>query len=491
MSHFSVNDLVQPEPGLDLNTRSSFSALTLHRKCPQAWYYRYVLRVEEERDDMSPYAQLGIWWGALRAVESFERGWEAGSLVRGLVPDKLEDKREGFSFWMGGLMDESQKFGRGMIDLEDVAAEMPTVERVLRAAAVRWDKMGAQARDDFEDALGGDLVSRLDSMFTVWSLANTERFEDEEPLGVEVRWERVLPRPTDDLAWSIVKKSIKVPPMVLLGYIDEVYRDKRHGDMIVIRDHKAPKDIARNNTALDDFMDSQLELYAWGSAELFKANGIRPARAVGYDRTRSVAASKPSLTAAGKLSKSVTNYPLTEYLDFCETDTTPDAAERAAIVADKGLTGEQANEVLNLPPGPFWGKIGEFYTTGARKGEAKFGVYEQESKEVERLSTPVEQQRWTSRTLTPVNSHTVRAHLRSATDTALDIWQTQLRGKEVGEAARSLTRHGCNMCLFQGLCRAQMIGGPSGEYDLASFGLRQKPPRKTADKETKKGKGKQ
>src|SRR3546814_19333303 len=81
--------------------------------------------------------------------------------------------------------------------------------------------------------------------------------------------------------------------------------------MIVVRDHKTNGTIA-SAESLDDLLDSQLHLYAWGVSVHLGIN----VGAVGYDRARSKPAAQPAVTTAGKLSASVTDYDAQAYLAF-------------------------------------------------------------------------------------------------------------------------------------------------------------------------------
>ena len=77
---------------------------------------------------------------------------------------------------------------------------------------------------------------------------------------------------------------------------------------------------------------------------------------------------------------------------------------------------------------------------------------------------------WHQRTLVPLNSNMIRAHLVSAMDTAADAARTRERALAEGAAARNLGG-ACKWCDFAALCRAQIAGGPDGEYPLAQYGL--------------------
>lgn len=436
--------------------QTSYSGITLHRKCPQAWLYRYGMRLEQLEDSPTPYLTIGRWWSLLQAVEALERGRNAESLI--FVPNNLDDKQEGYS-----LDPRSSK-----------------VSDVLIAAQDRWSKMVSAEREEFISLLGAPLPDRLADMFQLWHIANPDRFDRERPLGAEVFWKRTLPKPTKDAAWSLLANPSAVPDMNLIGYIDELYFDRQR-KMVVIKDGKAQKDINRGNGAMDDLMDSQLQLYAWGITPKLKRAGLDAPRAVSFDRITSVAPKEPQLTLTGGLSKGVTAYDLSTYRRWANEDTRPSAEELeslrlAAEESGKPYSEEQL-EAMHLPPGRFWGKLGEFYASGAKKGQPKFGIYEPDPAVIERLQGPGEQARWSTRSIDPINKRVIEAHLRAAVDTALDIYQTQQRAEQVGHAARNLDRRGCSWCDFADICRAQLMGGSVGEYDLELYGLRKKPPR--------------
>lgn len=432
--------------------QASYSSLTLHRKCPQAWYYRHVARVEPLQELTSPYLVIGRWWSALRAAEALRRGRNAESLLE--LPRDMKDRDEGYAF------DPAE------VDEGDV----------LQAAEERWKRMNSEARGLFEEKLGATLPERLHGMYGMWDAAHSDRAEREQPLGVEMFWKRELPRPEGDLSWSIIDQAAlaELPKMNLIGFLDYVYYDRQR-KMVVVRDDKAPSDLGNATSAVDDLMDSQLMLYAWGITPKLKRLGADAPRAVSYDRVRSVAPKQPVLTAAGGLSKVVTAYDADTYRRWASADGRPSSEEIREIEIEKGMNEGGLQKVMDrLEPGPFWGTPGEFYASGAKKDQPKFGTYQLDAKVLEKLSTPAEQHRWVMRTFKPISRPVLAAHLRSAVDTALDIFQTQLRSTATGEAARNLDRRGCAQCDFKDLCRAQIIGGARGDYDLESFGLRER-----------------
>lgn len=398
--------------------QSSYSALTLHRKCAMAWYYTYVKRLERIEVDSQPERDFGSWWSSLRAVEALERGRALDSLRA--TPRVM------------GTIDNGPEFDQRTVTTEDV----------FEAADAWWKGRSGDEMDEWKARLGGGLPNRLREVFTRWLDEWAQERRTERPIGVEVRWERSLPRPASDLAWDA---SEGLPDMRLIGYIDEVYEDYRRG-MVVVRDHKTSKQLSAQ-TAADDMMDSQLQLFAWGLSPLLAEWGCKPVRATAYDRACSQAPATPVLTASGALSKSVTRYDLATYLSWAA-----------------GEDGE------GIP----WGQADTYFVSGPRKGLPKFGRYTAEESVIDRLSSPAARSAWFQRTLVPLSSYVVKSHLRAAVDTATDIWRTRRRAEASGEAARSLSRANCTWCDFASLCRAQMVGGADGEYPVAEFGLRAK-----------------
>ena len=87
------------------------------------------------------------------------------------------------------------------------------------------------------------------------------------------------------------------------------------------------------------------------------------------------------------------------------------------------------------------------------------------------LTDPAWRAQFHQRTLTPVNEKIVQAHLRAAVDTVTDAWRTAQRTAVTFEGARNLSKDNCRWCDYVGLCRAQMFGGPEGQYDLREHGL--------------------
>jgi len=391
--------------------RTSYSELTAHRICPEAWNYGYHRRLE--KDDPADTAigrEFGSWWHLLAAADALERGRALGSLRA--VPGKL----------------------RAVDDGPVLAGDTITREEVLEHAEHWWNTRTPETRELWVDHLGESLPDRLRHLFARWMVRWGEDIALELPLAVELRWTRALPvvnRPEGALD----------PQTEITGAIDEVYLDRKRG-LVVVRDRKATKDLPMS--AELDMMDSQLQLYAWGVAPIVKSWGVGRVGAVGYDRVRAVAPQPPRLTQSGRLAvyqgqPSVSNCDLHTYLEWAR--------------------GEDGQGV------PY---------SGRKKDGSDGGRYTVEQSVVEKLSTPAARSIWLQRTLTPLNVNLVKTHLRSAVDSAVDLVASRARVQRTNEAARNLTAR-CKWCDFHRLCRAEMIGGPESAentYDLNDFRLR-------------------
>lgn len=405
---------------VEIRTREHYSSLTTHRVCPQSWFYKYEKNFRKLEADIAPPRDFGSWWHAVRAAESLERGRALGSLK--YTPRKI------------GTVDGGPEF----------VGETVTVEEVLTAADSWWNDLAEEQREEWEDWQGQDMPTRLRNLLRKWQNQWSEEREHEQPLAVELYWERELPQ----------------AKLTLFGFIDEVYLDTKK-NIVVVRDAKTAKNLD-TNTSLDDMMDSQLQLYAWGATPLIKSWDVGPVRAISYDRVKSTAPKPPTLTLAGRLAvrggePSISGSDLETYLEWA-----------------KGEDGK------GIP----WGEEGEYFKSGPRKGQPKFGRYVAEQTVIDRLKAPIEASKWMQRTLTPVNTNLVRTHLVAAINTANDIGRTRERSRDSGDAPRNFS-FSCNWCDFQALCRAQMFGGVDGVYDLEDFGLMVKPPNKRQQAQNK------
>lgn len=389
---------------------ASYSQLTRHRSCPQSWQYGYVRRLSKiDPDDVKVEMHFGSFWHMLLAADSLVRGRSLGSLQ--FVPEKLTCVDDG----------------------PTLLGEGATPTAVLDLAEIWWKGQTPLTQETWVARIGQDLPNRLVSLYNRWQVQWAKEISTEEPLAVEMGWKRNLPVLPGTEEGSVVE-----PDTTLIGYIDEAYFDtKRH--MVVVRDHKSQKSLGTQSTA-DDMMDSQLQLYAWGASPMVTEWGRGPIRATAYDRARMVKAKTPVVTQAGSLSKSITDFDLTTYLEWAQ--------------------GEDGMGV------PFPGRL---------KDGSAAGLYQAEPEMIEKLSTPAAATAWFQRTLAPLNGNLIKVHLRSAVDTASALAATKARATATQEAARNLTSN-CRWCDFVGLCRAEMVGGVDGEYDLTDFRLVQRLP---------------
>lgn len=392
---------------------ASYSQINTHRACPQKWQYGAIQRLEEDRPegDAAVELEFGIWWHALRAADSIDRGRKHGSIKQ--IPETLR------------TVDDGPEISTVHNETETLA------ERVLGAAERWWEALPFEVHDVWDKRIGGGLVDRLNYVDEQWHERWAGDLEYEHPLAVEFRWKRELPHLSDPETGEVSD-----PDTTMVGYVDEIYWDARR-KMVVARDHKTHKSLGTQSSA-DDMMDSQLQVYSWGASPEVTEWGYGRIKAVAYDRVRMVAPKTPKVTQAGTLSKSVTDYDLRTYVEFA-----------------KGPDGQGA-------PYP-----------GRKKDGSDAGFYTADQSVIENLSDPASQSSWLQRTLTPLNQRIVVGHLRASVDTAFEMRRTRKRVEESGEAGRNLTSR-CKWCPFVDLCRAELSSGPGGEFDLAAFGLRKK-----------------
>lgn len=374
-----------------------------------------------------PDRRLWASYSQLSTHRACPQRWFYGSMLK-LRPDKPDDPKVelNFGLWWHAVMAadslvRGQEFGslRYAPDMitagNDITLRVDSLkpDMVFDAAEHAWERLSTERRETWIGKLGEPLPDRLRQLHLTWTDRWAEDRQYEKPLAVELGWGREI---TDTAR--------------LVGYVDEVYLDTRR-NIIVVRDHKSSKSLP-TQASLDDMMSSQLQLYAWGAAPIVAEWGVGPISATAYDRVKSVKPTTPRLNKSGTLSKTVTQFDFHSYLDWCATR--PEYE-------------------------------------GLAKDGSKGGIYEPEQALIEHLSSPAWRSLWHQRTLTPLNVHMIRAHLRSAVDTITDIHATRRRAEDSGEAARNFTDYGCRWCDYNALCRAQIVGGADGEYPLAEYRL--------------------
>lgn len=390
--------------------QAHYSSISLHRKCPQAWYFRYGLGLNRPEYGPKPYLEYGSWFGAMRTAEALERGRRMGSLI--VKPRKFSP------------VDDWEAF--------DMATVTP--REVLQSAVTWWKAQltngdATEVQDAWHSALGAPLPNRLRDGFVRWRDEWGEAAKRERPLALEMFWKRALPRSSNDLEWETAGLG-ELPEMRLIGFIDELYEDTER-NMIVVRDNKTTSQMP-TQSSLDDMLNSQLQFYVWGVTPKLHELGLLPPRAVSYDRALSKQSPRPKLNQNGSLSATVKNFDLRTYRE--------------------------------------WVAEGQDYPGRAKDGSGA-GTYLEDPEVVARLSSPTHKSMFHQRTFTPVNRQIVAAHLRAAVDTVTDIWRTTKRAEIAYEAARNMG-DGCKWCSYVELCRSTMFGGADGEYDIREAGLR-------------------
>lgn len=391
---------------------TSYSGLTLHRSCPQAWSYRHLLKLEvPPADDPAPALRYGTWWHALRAADAIERGRALGSIKH--IPREIKCADDGPRVWTRVHLEvecDEAKPQENCMSTEhpDHWEDVPNlVERVFAAAELWEEAMPEHHAEKWKKDLGTASVSYL---LRYWDRRYRHHHRDdipnEHPIGVEVKWTRQLPG----------------SDVVLLGYTDEVYYDAKRS-MVVVRDHKTSGRMSPFNAA-DDMVNSQLHLNAWGLRDKIAEWGVATPTAISFERVKSGLQAKPKLTTKGKLSTTSFNWDIHTYMDFVESD------------------------------------------------EAKEAGYVLDQAQVDRITSPAFVTQFFQRTLTPINRNVAHAHLQAAVDSNIDAQATIKRWQKRGSATRNFTGSACGHCGFAKLCRAQMIGGADGEYIVEEYGLR-------------------
>lgn len=404
-------------------TNITYSRIATHRSCPQKFNYSYIRKLQSDRENDHPVELIfGNWWHAIRAVNSIARGVAKKSLR--YVPERLST--------VDGTEKDPHLWAINIPTLEELySEETPYLGSDLRATVFaklrRWESTLSDSQLDlWVERVGATPYKRLSYTSDRWEEQYHKVNESEAPLAVELPWSRDLP--------SLAGEN---PHAQVHGYIDEVYLDEKR-NIVVVRDHKSNKSLD-NRTTVDEMMDSQLQMYAWGVTSWLKEHDLPAPKAVAYDRVRMTHPKEPKITLTGTLSKSVTDYDLHTYLDFC--------------------MGEDGQGV------PF---------VGRKKDGSGAGVYLAEETVKQALSAPPAVAKWFVRQVTPLNKNIVLSHLRSAVDSTFDIQRTYQRAERSREAGRNLGSS-CKWCPFAKLCRAEMVGGADGEYDLKDMGLAVKP----------------
>jgi hypothetical protein len=145
--------------------RSHYSGLTLHRKCPQAWQYRYGFGLRQPISGPAPALHFGSWWGGLVGADALMRGRALDSLI--FDPRKIS------------LVDDGPKFDQATMTTKDV----------MQAAVDWWKTRDETTKAAWEDKMGGPLPKRLRDTYVRWRDEWAEQRQHERPLGLEVFWQ--------------------------------------------------------------------------------------------------------------------------------------------------------------------------------------------------------------------------------------------------------------------------------------------------------------
>lgn len=389
----------QPDEPTKSPQTVSYTQLTSYRKCPQFWWLRYRERIQPIESAAPPaWKWVGIWVHAVLAAKNITQGRKQGKIV--YVPPTI-----------------STPDGWDDIPTDDTE---PLTVFVIQHMANWWAKLPIQVKEMVLETTSSDIPSLVIDIIRRYNarVGTKELNEKRTILAVELPWSRTIP-PTEPGG----------TPVEIRGFIDAVYYDSDRG-YYTIADYKTAKDIGK--TALDDLLDAQLHLYAWGASTKLEELGIPRIDAVSYVRVRSTKAKTPQLTKAGKLGRTVTDYDDLTYIAWANSEPAYEGTKK---------------------DGP--------------------GVYKLEPAVLEKLQTPDAVAKWVHTTLRPINLNTITSHVYGAMDTASMIRSTELLAQQRGEAPRNLTS-ACKWCEMSPLCQAQVVGGPHGDYQLEPMGLEKK-----------------
>lgn len=353
------------------------SSLGTYRTCPKKFEFSSLRRLRPKDMGVLILREYGSWWHALRAADAIYRSrTEEGDRAK-FIPDVISTGDMGPDLSVGPHLQKAHVFA---------------------AAHMFWEGLPFEMQERWVDKTGAPLPEHLAEMDRRWTAAWASEQPNERLIAVEFAFEV----PIGDTG------------VALRGRVDEVYYDVKR-NLVVVRDHKSNGNIDPSES-LDDLLDSQLHLYAWGVSVALGVN----VGAVGYDRARSKPASQPALTKSGTLSKSTTDYDVHAYLAFTE-------------------------EPVAFP--------------GLKKDGSGAGFYERDEKIVEKLSTPGERDKWNRRTLDPTNPRMIRGHLLEAVATGEGQAEAQRRflaNDPLKPIPRNLSRQGCKSCDFVHLCLDEM-----------------------------------
>lgn len=366
----------------------SHSQLECLQSCERKWSFRYQLRLEPA-GPMPWNLMRGSAWHAVLAAEAIQFGHELGSLLHFPLEVDIWD-------------------GLSVPVYRDDALDIVASAAAVCGAVGDWEREQESEYLDEMRAEYGDLLSVR--LWDLWQRYRDGKTSEElfgRPLLVEYAWEREMPN-----------------GHVLNGRTDLAYYDAE-SDLVVVRDSKTHQSWPSTKPAIEDLVNSQLHLNAWGIAPALR--DLSPAlvpQAVEYDRTRFKKPTAPKLTLKGQLSKSVTDFDAHTYKQW--------ASDKEAV---------DAGYLFDL----------EYYGVLLENRES-----------------------WFRRSRKPMNRNIWSQHVLSAQHQAARA--TTITPEN---AALMLGSH-CTYCDFSSLCRADLVGGRDPDFVPGDFGLRVRKPRELA-----------
>lgn len=355
----------------------SYSSLSTLQQCERKWALTY--REGLRQAGPTPWALLrGLGWHAVMSQEALRWGQNAGSLLHE-APRSIEIW-DGLECSLG--LDVCDTISNWELDQE------------------------SEYLDAMREEYGGLLSDRLDNLRS--RFMGGQRLENlfGKPLLVEYTWTREMPN-----------------GLSLTGRTDLVYLDEET-DQVVVRDWKLNQAWPQTSPAIEDLINSQNHLGAWGVAPMLREHGLVPS-AVEYARARFKKPATPTLTKAtakspARLSKSTTDYDAYTYRYFAHSDE----------AAEVGYEFDEAYYAELLTQRDKWFRV-------SRK---------------------------------PLLQNVYSQHVISA--------MRQAERAESITTENSVPSYGshCAFCQFSQLCRADLVGGrmPYDEIVPSDFGLRRK-----------------
>jgi hypothetical protein len=260
----------------------SHSALELHRKCPQAWQYRYLRGLTEIEGEKDVHLELGTWWHALRALDAVNRGQELGTLKSApkviQTPDGAPD-----------LIRSSSGTGWAYVRKDQTDERVESLADFMELIKVWWKTLKGDIQEAWTEKLGVHPALHLHRMdLRFWNRWG-EDIAAEEPIAVELKFRRQLPG----------------VDTVLGGYIDEIYRDNRRG-LIVARDVKTANSIVAEQAVIDKLsLPAMRDVWTQRSRTPLNRNIVRAHLQAAIDTQRAAEQTSARVAASGEAARNL------------------------------------------------------------------------------------------------------------------------------------------------------------------------------------------